>query len=193
MALRSDFIGTVEKDGIRSEISSFLKKELKKELIRELKASIDNVNEELEQCEEPEKRVMFIKMKRNLELTLQENLDRQQLFWVIPCSSFGSVESAFKTGSYTVKKVSQLDKAAVGDIAYLYFETTSYYGIRFKCCIVSIDDGIELELMHGYEAGTDTSFGRLKALGVRSRFLVPFRLFGTALRYMQSCDEKYED
>ena len=89
-------------------------KEFKKELIRELKASIDNVNEELEQCEEPEKRAMLIKMKRNLELTLQENLDRQQLFWVIPCSSFGAVESAFKTGSYTVKKVSQLDKAAVG-------------------------------------------------------------------------------
>ncbi len=170
-----------------------ISKELKKELIKELKSSIANVEAELKKCEEPEKRAVYIKMKQNLELSLQENLDRPQMSWVIPCNSFGAVETAFKTGNYTVKKFSQLEKAAVGDIAYLYFETTSYYGIRFKCCIVSIGDGIELELMHGYEAGTDTSFGRLKALGVRSRFLVPFRLFGAALRYMQSCDEKYEN
>lgn len=152
------------------------------------------------------------KAMKTTKKTSKKATVNEQREWILPCNtSYYDIENALKSlKRIDWRQTTQLNKAQVGDIIYIYCKDKKVSEIRYKGAILAVNkkeniiddsrysaDGavsvgpcIEIAVFRDYDIGDDLTYAKLKEHGLLSRLQGPTVVKGSVADYLHECDKK---
>ena len=144
--------------------------------------------------------------------TSKKAVVNEQREWILPCNtSYYDIDNALKSlKRIDWRQTTQLNKAQVGDIIYIYCKNKKVSEIVYKGAILAVNkmediiddsrysaDGaisagpcIEIAVFRVYELQGELTYAKLKEHGLLSRLQGPTVVKGTVADYLHECDKK---
>ncbi len=173
----------------------------------------------------PDNKRLFIKVKRGVYKYVGPDFDansvnpyefgttpaNEQREWILPCNTaFYDIENALRAlKRIDWRQTTQLNKAQVGDLIYIYCKDKKVSEIRYKGAILAVNkmdniindskysaDGsvsggpcIEIAVFREYELTDALTYAKLKEHGLLSRLQGPTVVKGSVAEYLHECDD----